>query len=169
MKRNGKEDRVRRVLPGPGQESIWDYPRPPRVESVEKTVRVESNGVMLASSHRACRVLETSHPPVYYVPFDNVAMDYLEPNSQRSWCEWKGRACYWSVRVKDWWVARAAWSYPDPLPGFEVIKDHLAFYPDKMDLCFVGEERVTPQPGNFHGGWITKDLAGPFKGDPGTW
>jgi uncharacterized protein (DUF427 family) len=155
--------------PGPGQESVWDYPRPPRVEPVAKTIRVEFNGEVIASSDRAYRVLETSHPPVYYVPVADVTLDFIEPNLRRSWCEWKGQGHYWSVRVKDRFAAEAAWSYPDPSPGFEVITDHLAFYPDKMDACFVGEERVTPQPGDFYGGWVTRNVVGPFKGGPGTW
>ena len=156
------------VTPGPGQESVWDYPRPPRVESVAEPVRVIFNGVTIADTEQARRVLETSHPPVYYIPPEDVRMGYLKQISHTSFCEWKGKARYFKLEVKGEKVGRAAWSYPDPAPGFEDLKDHLAFYAGPMDACYVGEEQVTPQPGAFYGGWITSRIVGPFKGSPGT-
>jgi uncharacterized protein (DUF427 family) len=156
------------VRPGPGQESVWDYPRPPRVERVGKPVRVEWAGETVARSDRALRVCETASPPVYYVPAEDARTDLLEPSGRRSYCEWKGAARYWSLRVGDRVAADAAWSYPEPDAGFEALRDHLAFYPGRVDACFVGDERVTPQAGEFYGGWITRDVVGPFKGEPGT-
>ncbi len=154
--------------PGPEQESVWDYPRPPRVEVVSSRVRVEFGGILLAESLRAFRVLETSSPPVYYLAPQDIHMEYLDPIEGSSLCEWKGLARYWSVRVRDRMADRVAWSYPDPDHGYEVIKDHLAFYAGKMDACYVGDRRVTPQPGLYYGGWVTPDVVGPFKGEPGT-
>ena len=154
--------------PGPGQESVWDYPRPPRVVETSKHIRVVFNGMTIAETRRAQRVLETSHPPVYYVPPEDVRMAYLREASGSSWCEWKGRARYYDVVVQGKKAERAAWAYPDPRKGFESIKDHVAFYAGPMDGCYVDGERVTPQPGGFYGGWITSDVVGPFKGDPGT-
>ena len=155
-------------VPGPGQESVWDYPRPPRVEAVSDRVRVEFGGLLLAESLRAFRVLETSSPPVYYLPPDDVRIQYLEPIEETSLCEWKGFARYWAVRVGDRMADRAAWSYPEPDHGYEVIKDYLAFYPGKMDACYVGDRQVKPQPGLYYGGWVTAAVVGPFKGEPGT-
>ena len=156
------------VEPGPGQESVWDYPRPPRVESVAKHVVVVFNGVTIADTVASKRVLETSHPPVYYIPQDDITMDYLSRASASSFCEWKGKAIYYDVSVDGKRAERAAWSYPDPTPAFRAITDHLAFYPALMDACYVDGERVKPQPGGFYGGWITSDIVGPFKGEPGT-
>lgn len=158
----------RRQIPGPGQESVWDYPRPPRMEPVPRRVRVELAGVTIADTRRAFRVLETSHPPVYYVPPEDVRRDLLLPTARRSFCEWKGGAAYHDVRVGDRHVREAAWTYPDPTGPFAALRDHLAFYAGKMDACYVDDERVTPQPGGFYGGWITRDLVGPFKGGPGS-
>lgn len=154
--------------PGPGQESVWDYPRPPRVEAVGKPVRVEFGGVILAQTTRACRVLETASPPVFYIPPEDVRMDLLRPSPGTTLCEWKGLARYWSVHVGDRVAPRAAWSYPDPDPAYRHIQDYLAFYPSKMDACIVGEEPVRAQAGDFYGGWITAEIVGPFKGEPGT-
>ena len=154
--------------PGPGQESVWDYPRPPRVVETSKHIRVVFNGVTIAETHRAKRVLETSHPPVYYVPPEDVRMAHLLDASGSSWCEWKGRARYYDVVVDGKKAERVAWAYPEPQTGFESIKDHVAFYAGPMDGCYVDGERVRPQPGGFYGGWITSDVVGPFKGDPGT-
>ena len=162
------EHRPPRVVPAPGQESVWDYPRPPRIEAVVKRIRIELAGVTIADTTRAHRVLETASPPTYYLPQADIRVDLLEPSPRRSVCEWKGQARYWSVRIGDRLVADAAWSYPDPTPAFEAIRDHLAFYAGKMDACFVGDARVAPQPGGFYGGWITPDVVGPFKGEAGT-
>jgi uncharacterized protein (DUF427 family) len=156
------------VVPGPGQESVWDYPRPPRVESVAARVRVEFEGLTLADTSRALRVCETAGPPVYYIPQADILMSQLERGTRTSFCEWKGLASYWSVRVGARFAKDAAWSYPAPDLGFEAIRDFIAFYPRRMDACWVGEHRVTPQPGFYYGGWVTPDLVGPFKGSPGS-
>jgi uncharacterized protein (DUF427 family) len=125
-------------------------------------------GVTLADTTDGKRILETSHPPVYYFPAADVRMQHLVAASGSSFCEWKGTARYFDVNVAGKLVGRAAWAYPDPAPDFVAIKDHLAFYGHLMDACFVGDERARPQPGGFYGGWITDDILGPFKGEPGT-
>jgi uncharacterized protein (DUF427 family) len=158
----------RRIAPGPGQESVWDYPRPPRVEPVPEQLRVELGGEVVAATTRGWRVLETSSPPVYYLPLGDCAHGALEPSAHRSFCEWKGLATYWTVRSGDRVEPDAAWGYPEPAPGFEVLRDTVAFYCGRMDACFVGDERAEPQPGEFYGGWITSRIVGPFKGVPGS-
>lgn len=150
------------------KESVWDYPRPPRVESTNRRVRVVFQGKNIAESRQAKRVLETSHPPVFYIPPEDVRREFLHPSSRTSFCEFKGSAHYWTVRIGDREVPNAAWSYPRPSQGYEAIRDHFAFYPSLMDACYVDEEKVQPQPGDFYGGWITSDIEGPFKGGPGT-
>ena len=157
-----------RIEPGPGQESVWDYPRPPRVEATDKLIRVEFNGVTIAETRQAVRVLETSHPPVYYLPLADVQMTYLTRTPRTSFCEYKGGAIYWAIQVGDRVAQDAAWGYPEPAPGYEALRDHLAIYASRVDACFVAGERVTPQPGGFYGGWVTADVVGPFKGGPGT-
>ena len=153
----------------PMPESVWDYPRPPRVEQTPRRIRVLHDGVALADSTRAYRVLETSHPPTYYVPQADVAGESLEPSTGRqTTCEWKGRATYLDVVTDSARVERAAWTYPDPLPGFEALRDAVAFYAQLVDECWGDGERVHAQDGTFYGGWITSDLVGPFKGSPGT-
>lgn len=154
--------------PRPGQESVWDYPRPPRVETVGLRVRVEFGGMTLAETDHALRVLETAGPPTYYFPAADVRREYLQRSGRTTVCEWKGVATYWSVRVGDRLAEDAAWNYPDPKLGYEMLRDHLAFFAGKMDACFVGEQAVTPQSGAFYGGWITPDIVGPFKGEPGS-
>lgn len=154
--------------PGPGQQSVWDFPRPPRLEGVARRVRVVHRGVEIASSDRAKRIVETAGAPVYYVPPDDVNFEYLRPGSGGSHCEWKGRARYHDVVVAGETVRQAAWSYPEPTPPFREIRDWLAFYASKLDECWVGDERAKPQPGGFYGGWVTSDLAGPIKGEPGS-
>lgn len=161
--------RTRRVEPGPGQESVWDYPRPPRMESVKGRVEVRFGGVDLADTMRAKRVLETSHPPVYYVPPEDIRMEYLRPSDGGSWCEWKGRASYYDAVVGESVAPKAGWYYTDPTPPFRDLKGYVAFYPSKMDACFVNGERVEAQEGDFYGGWVTANIVGPFKGGPGTW
>ena len=151
-----------------GQESVWDYPRPPRLERVPKHIKVELAGRTLAETDNAWRVLETSHPPVYYIPPEDVRMEYLRPEPGSSFCEWKGQASYYSLRVGDRIVHRAAWSYHSPSRAFAPIRDHVAFYAGPMDGCYVDGEKVRPQPGSFYGGWLTSDIVGPFKGEPGT-
>lgn len=150
-------------------ESVWDYPRPPRVERTDALVRVEHAGRVLAETTGAWRVLETSQPPAYYLPPDDVDLTLLVPSTHHTFCEWKGTASYWDVVVPGAEVAaRAAWSYPTPTSAFEPIRDHLAFYAQRVDACWVDGERVQPNEGSFYGGWITSWVTGPFKGGPGT-
>lgn len=150
-------------------ESVWDYPRPPRVEPTTRHVRVVLGGETIVDTRRAQRVLETSHPPAYYVPFDDVRPGSLEPSGGReTFCEWKGLASYFDVVAGGKRVLRGAWTYRDPRPGYEAIRDAVAFYPGRMDACFVDDEQVEAQEGDFYGGWITSDVAGPFKGGSGT-
>jgi uncharacterized protein (DUF427 family) len=131
-------------------------------------VRIVFDGIVVAESERALRVLETSHPPVYYIPHDDVQLQYLQPSGRHTVCEFKGRADYYEL-VHDGSVSPdAAWSYPDPAAGYEPLAGYLAFYPARVDACFVDEEHVQPQPGDFYGGWITADVVGPFKGGPRT-
>ena len=151
-----------------GEESVWDYPRPPALEAVTQQIVVRVGGIVLADTQAAWRVLETSHPPTYYLPPGDIRMDLLESAGGGSICEWKGAARYWTVRLPDRELRRVGWSYPTPTPRFEGLRDHIAFYADAMDECTVGGRPVTPQPGGFYGGWITPGLRGPFKGGPGT-
>ncbi len=158
----------KRVHPDPNQESVWDYPRPPRVERSDRHVQVVYGGRMIADSHRAIRVLETSHPPVYYIPLTDIVPGTLVPTSTRTSCEYKGIAQYFDVSVGGRVAEAAAWHYPSPAPGYELLRDHVAFYPGRMDACYLSGEQVSPQPGGFYGGWITNAVVGPFKGEPGT-
>jgi uncharacterized protein (DUF427 family) len=160
---------VEPVVPGPDEESVWDYPRPPRVEPVAERVRVVVDGVTVADTTRAMRVLETSHPPVYYVPRDDILESAIRPANGSSVCEWKGVASYWSVVTSGRRIERAAWSYESPSAGFEAISGHLAFYAGLVDEAWVGDDPVVPQPGGFYGGWITPEIVGPVKGEPGSW
>lgn len=157
-----------KIKPGPGQESVWDYPRPPRIEPADKRIRIEFGGQTIVSTDGAFRVLETSHPPVYYVPRIDVDMDAIVSAGGGSFCEWKGHAHYFDVVTPEKTAKLAAWTYPTPTERFEAIAGFLAFYPSKMDGCFVGDDRVTSQAGDFYGGWITPNIVGPFKGEPGT-
>jgi uncharacterized protein (DUF427 family) len=151
------------------QESVWDYPRPPRLELCPEPIRVLAAGLVLADTRRALRILETSHPPTYYLPPEDVRMDWLIPNPQRSFCEYKGLAHYWDLALPGHPVrAAVAWSYLDPTPAYADLSQFLAFYPSRVDECWVGDERVRPQEGDFYGGWLTSNLTGPFKGGPGT-
>ncbi len=159
----------RRIEPGPGQESVWDYPRPPRVEPCAKHIQVIFDGLVIAETRRSKRVLETSHPPNYYIPPEDVRMSRLVVAPGTSVCEWKGRATYYSVVVGDKKAPKAAWAYLEPTPPFAAIQGHLAFYAGLMEACYVDRELVRPQPGGFYGGWITSDVVGPFKGEPDTW
>ncbi|WP_129633688.1 DUF427 domain-containing protein [Candidatus Oscillochloris fontis] len=160
---------ITRIEPGPGQESVWDYPRPPRLEPTRRQIRIIFQGIEIVNTCRAYRVLETSHPPVYYLPPDDIQMQYLRPTSRRSVCEWKGQATYYTLRIGDARVVDVAWTYLNPTPTFAAIAGYLAFYVRPMDACYVDTELVTPQPGEFYGGWITSEIVGPFKGSPGTW
>lgn len=162
------DDGVVPVVPGPGQESVWDYPRPPRVEPTDETVEIRLGGVLVARTARALRVLETSHPPTYYVPVEDFAPGALRPAAGSSWCEFKGSAAYSDVAAGPVVAARAGWRYPRPSPGFEALVDHVAVMPGAMDECTVDGEVVVPQEGGFYGGWVTSRVVGPFKGGPGT-
>ena len=158
---------MKRIEPGPGQESVWDYPRPPKLEASSRRVRVLFAGTVIAESSKAYRVLETSHPPAWYIPREDVRGEFLLSGQGSSHCEWKGVAAYWSVKVGDQVSVNAAWSYQHPSPPFAPIQGHLSFYPSRCE-CYVDEERVQPQPGDFYGGWITSHVVGPFKGGPGS-
>ena len=157
-----------RVEPGPGQESVWDYPRPPKLEDSDRRVKVVFGGVTLAYTTSAKRVLETSHPPVYYIPADDIRMEHLRPAEGTSFCEWKGIARYYNLETEERRERRAAWFYPEPVPAYAELKDCVAFYPSLMDACWVDGEKVRAQEGDFYGGWVTSDIVGPFKGGPGT-
>lgn len=150
------------VAPADGEESVWDYPRPPRVVRDDRHVIVRAGDLVLADTHKSLRVLETASPPTFYLPLGDVRSDLLQPAPGASWCEWKGRARYWSAGA-----APIAWSYDDPLPGFEALVDHIGFYPGRA-ACFVDGVRVAAQPGGFYAGWITPEIVGPWKGDGGT-
>ena len=156
-------------VPGPGQESVWDYPRPPRLEPNTRHIVVVLGGEVVAETRGGYRVLETSHPPQYYLPPEDVAPGALRPAAGGgSFCEWKGEARYWDVHGGGAVAGRSAWSYPSPTPGFAPLADHVAFYAAPMDRCEVDGEIVVPQPGGFYGGWITSAVVGPFKGVPGS-
>ena len=152
------------VTPGPSQESVWDYPRPPRVEHTTEHVVLELGGHVVAQTSNAVRVLETSHPPVYYLPRESFVPGILHPAEGTSFCEFKGVARYLTVGTAD----RAGWFYPSPTAGFEELSDRVAVYPARMDRCIVDGEVVQAQAGDFYGGWITAKIVGPFKGEPGT-
>ena len=157
-----------RIEPGPGQESVWDYPRPPALVDSTQRIRVVHAGVVLADSTASIRILETSQPPAYYLPPADVDLAALQPSTSRTLCEWKGTASYWSVRAGGPTVTDAAWTYASPTPRFAPITGFFAFYAQRLDECWVDDERVIANPGSFYGGWITSRVVGPFKGDPGT-
>jgi uncharacterized protein (DUF427 family) len=178
----------------PPIESVWDYPRPPRLEPTSSHIRIVHHGVVLADTTRALRILETSHPPVYYLPPADLTMQYLKRSLTRSsFCEFKGNATYWTIEISPdrsspsappaadlesgtltppslttIRIADAAWSYAQPSPPYAALRDHLAFYANRVEKCIVDGEHVQPQPGDFYGGWITSRITGPFKGPPGT-
>lgn len=158
-----------KITPAEGQESVWDYPRPPRLEKTDKHLRVVLNGQTIAETRRAYRILETSHPPVYYFPPEDVRTEILRESGKSSFCEWKGRAGYYDLQSGAKTVEKAAWFYPQPNEDFMEIKDYIAFYPSQMDACYVNDELAQVQEGDFYGGWITPDIVGPFKGGDGTW
>jgi uncharacterized protein (DUF427 family) len=155
-------------LTSPDQESVWRYPRPPRLEAVTDRLRVIFDSAVIADTVSGWRVLETSHPPTYYFPPRDIASDVLMPGQDHSYCEWKGEAVYLTVVGPTRRATRAAWAYPDPMPPFGAIAGFVAFYAAPMDACFVCDEQVIPQPGGFYGGWITRGIIGPFKGEPGS-
>ncbi len=163
--------RPRKVAsPGPGQESVWAYPRPPRLETSARRVRVFFAGLKIADTRAALRVLETASPPTYYLPRRDILTSFLRAprDANQSFCEWKGVAHYWDLRVGPRRFARVAWYYPDPDADYVALRDHVAFFAGRGGQAWVGEERVRPQPGGFYGGWVTDAIVGPFKGEPGT-
>ena len=165
--------RPQRIEPQAGQESVWDYPRPAILEDTDKHIRVICQDLVLADTTNAKRVLETSHPPCYYIPIADIQMQYLLETARRSRCEWKGVSIYYDVAIAtptgDRIIANAAWRYVEPTPNFVAIQDCISFYGSRMDACYVNDELITPQAGDFYGGWITSDIVGPFKGEVGTW
>ena len=154
---------------GPGQESVWSYPRPPVVVATDRHVLVRLGGRVVCETRRALRLLETSHPPTWYLPRADFVEGSLRDAPGSSFCEWKGKAAYLDVVAGADVAAAAAWTYPEPAVEFARLADHVALYAAAMDGCFVDGERVQPQPGDFYGGWITRDVVGPFKGVPGSW
>ncbi len=153
--------------PSKGQESVWDYPRPPSLRRLDLKIEVNYEGSVLAKSTEALCVSETASPPVFYISFANIVFDLLWKTSGSSFCEWKGKASYWGIKSNSTWSDPVAWSYEAPLNPYEKLKNHLAFYPSKVD-CYLDGEKVTPQPGGFYGGWLTTKICGPVKGDSGT-
>jgi uncharacterized protein (DUF427 family) len=153
--------------PGPGQESVWDYPRPPRIVPDAREVVVALDGHEIARTRRALRLQETASPPTFYLPEIDIAMASLDSADGSSFCEWKGRAVYWSVRFGGHHLPRVAWSYPTPEAGYQALRGHIAFYPGPLE-CRVEGQRVRPQPGRFYAGWVTDEVVGPFKGEAGS-
>lgn len=154
--------------PGPGQESVWSYPRPAVAEASSRHLQIVHRGIIIADTRKAIRTLETSHPPSYYFPLHDIAPFVLRPTQRHTVCEWKGQASYFDVLVQGETLHDVAWSYAAPNPAFRSLQHHVAFYAWPFDSCFIDDERVTPQPGTFYGGWISSDIAGPFKGVPGS-
>lgn len=154
--------------PGPGQESVWDYPRPPRLERFDGRITIELGGEVVASTDTGWRILETSHPPTYYLPPTAFGHGVLRDAPGASWCEWKGQARYFDLVTPTTIARTSAWSYPHPTPGFEAIAGAVAVMAGQVDRCTVNGETVIPQPGGFYGGWITSWVVGPFKGGPGS-
>jgi uncharacterized protein (DUF427 family) len=155
------------IVPQAGQESVWDYPRPPRIAPDAREVVVRAGGIEIARTVHAIRILETASPPTVYIPPGDVRTEYLEQSEGTSLCEWKGPAGYWSVVLPDRRLERVAWSYPDPFPEYEAIRGYFSFYPAYLE-CTIDGTRVQPQPGTFYGGWVTPEIVGPFKGEPGS-
>lgn len=161
---------MKKIQPKPGQESVWDYPRPPKLEATNKTLKVVFNDVVIAQTNRGKRILETSHPPTYYIPKEDIQMQYLqEVAGKTSFCEFKGEAGYYHLQVGDKVSKNVAWYYPSPSPKYADLQDHLCFYASRVDACYVDDEQVQAQEGDFYGGWITSQIVGPFKGGVGTW
>ena len=152
----------------PGQRSVWDFPRPTIARASVAHVVIEHRGRIVADTRASIMTFETSHPPSYYIPPGDIDAGMLRPASGSSFCEYKGYATYWDVVIGDLVLSRVGWSYPDPTPAFAMLRDHVAFYAGPFDRCSVDGDTVVAQPGNFYGGWITPDLAGPFKGVPGS-
>lgn len=165
-KNTGKQRPDFALAPGPGQESVWDYPRPPTLVTTDEQVEVKNGDAVLARTRSALRVLETASPPTYYIPAEAIDWDKLKEIPHSSFCEWKGRASYFAL-ADDLEQTPIAWLYANPSATFAAIDKHASFYPARV-ACWVNSERVRPQPGEFYGGWITDRVVGPFKGEPGT-
>jgi len=153
-------------VPGPGQESVWDYPRPPVLVADARLVEVRDQGVLIARTRAAQRVLETASPPTFYLPRSDVDLSHLVAIAGHSRCEWKGVASYWAL-ISDPDQGAIGWSYEEPDEAFEALRGALSFYPARLD-CRVDGEPVRAQPGGFYGGWVTAEIVGPFKGEAGT-
>ena len=158
---------IKRTEPGPNQESVWDYPRPPVLEDTKRHLKVTFNGQIIAETSNGKRVLETSQPPAYYFPPDDVNITFLNERPGFTYCEWKGHAYYFDVTADGKTAQKAAWHYPEPNKKYKVLKNFVAFYPDILN-CYVEDVQVQAQEGHFYGGWITDDIVGPFKGGAGT-
>lgn len=156
------------IAPGPGQESVWDYPRPPRLEPTPRRLIVEHGGQVVADTTRGLRVLETSQAPAYYLPEADIDLGLLRASRSRSFCEWKGTASYADVVVETVAATSAAWTYPDPVEAFRALLGHWSFFPQSVDRCTVDGEVVRPMEGGVYGGWVTAEITGPIKGGPGT-
>lgn len=154
--------------PGPARESVWDYPRPPAVRAVARAVTIHFGGILIVEADHVVEVLETSHPPTVYVARGDIRDGVLVAAKGSSWCEFKGHARYYDVVAGGRRAPSAAWFYPEPSPGYELLSGRVAFYPGPMDVCRVDGEAVRAQAGGFYGGWITSRVIGPFKGEPGT-
>ncbi len=161
--------RAKRIKPGPGQESVWDYPRPPRLEPFSGHIRIVFNGRVICDTHQSYRILETSHPPTYYLPLSSFESGVLVETDGQSFCEFKGMAHYYNIAVGGAVTNRCAWGYASPNLPYSDLKDTVAVYAHLMEACFVNDEQVQPQDGDFYGGWINSWITGPFKGAPGTW
>lgn len=166
-KYNGRERPDFAVEPGPGEESVWDYPRPPKLVKDDRIVEVKWMDQTLALTTQSVRVLETASPPTFYLPPKDLKTDFFDRAPGSTYCEWKGKATYWSITVDSKTLEKAAWSYEDPTPPFREIAGYFSFYPGKLE-CYVDNIRVKPQPGGFYGGWMTPEIVGPVKGDPGS-
>lgn len=160
---------IKPIKPKPGEESVWDYPRPPKLEECRKHLRIVFNDEIILDTNRSFRILETSHPPTYYIPLDAFKEGVLIPISGTSFCEWKGKANYYDIRVGEETASKCAWGYLNPNKTYPQLKNTISVYAHLMDACFVNDEKVQAQEGDFYGGWITTDIVGPFKGAPGTW
>jgi len=158
-----------RVKPKPGQESVWDYPRPPRLEKFNGHISILFNDQTILDTNRAFRVLETSHPPTYYLPIADFKQGVLQPVAKKSFCEFKGMASYWDLVCQGRTAKQAAWGYANPNHRYKALIDTVSVYAHMMDACFVNDEKVQAQEGSFYGGWITSIIVGPFKGGTGTW
>jgi len=160
---------IKKINPLPGQESVWDYPRPPAIQPFSGHIRIVFQGEIILDTNRSYRILETSHPPSYYFPIQDFKPNAIRKVAGSSYCEWKGMAEYYEIEANGIKAKKCAWGYANPYERFAAIKDHVSVYAHMMDACFVNDELVQAQAGDFYGGWITANIVGPFKGEHGTW